>query len=97
MIASCGCRVKSYRAKQADGKWFCPGCYSEYVNRVEFYTSTHKLWDGNWYVWVQWKVDGKIRGFNVHNKNKEMAEALALKRIPRHLLEKFNSTNHPKN
>ena len=89
MIASCGCRVKSYRAKQADGKWFCPGCYSEYVNRVSFYKSTHQLWDGNWYVWVQWKSDGKIHIFNVHNKDKKEAEARALAQLPEWLKEKF--------
>ena len=33
MIASCGCRVKSYRAEYVRGKWFCPGCASEEKNR----------------------------------------------------------------
>ncbi len=37
MIASCGCRVKSYRAKQCPycDKWYCPPCYNEHVNSLK--------------------------------------------------------------
>ena len=37
MIAKCGCRVKSYRAKQCPhcGEWFCPACYSEHISSIE--------------------------------------------------------------
>ncbi len=39
MIAKCGCRVKSYRAKQCPrcGEWFCPACYSEHIASLETY------------------------------------------------------------
>jgi len=39
MIASCGCRVKSYRAKYCSncGKWFCPACHSEHVSSPGVY------------------------------------------------------------
>lgn len=39
MEAACGCRVKSYRAKQCPkcGKWFCPACYSEHVSSPGVY------------------------------------------------------------
>jgi len=39
MIASCGCRVKSYRAKRCSncGKWFCPACHSEHVSSPGVY------------------------------------------------------------
>ncbi len=90
MIASCGCRVKSYRAKEADGKWFCPGCYSEYVNRVSFYKCTHQI-GGFWYVGMQWKIDGKIINFTVKDTTREAAEARALARLPDWLKEKFQN------
>lgn len=34
MIAACGCRVKSYRAKQCPNceKWLCPACHSEHIS-----------------------------------------------------------------
>lgn len=39
MIASCGCRVKSYRAKRCPqcGQWFCPACYSEHISSPTVY------------------------------------------------------------
>lgn len=41
MEAECGCRVKSYRAKQCPycGKWYCPPCYSEHVNSLKTHCS----------------------------------------------------------
>ena len=37
MIAKCGCRVKSYRAKQCPRckRWLCPACYSEHIASLE--------------------------------------------------------------
>ena len=37
MIAKCGCRVKSYRAKQCPHckDWFCPACHSEHISSIE--------------------------------------------------------------
>ena len=92
MIASCGCRVKSYRAKMADGVWFCPACYSEYVNSVEFYKSTVRLFDGFYYTFVSYKNDGKICRLAFKGLTKEIAEAKALELLPEGLKEKFNES-----
>ncbi len=89
MIASCGCRVKSYRAKQANGKWFCPPCYSEYMNQVFFYKSMIKH-ANSYCIFVRYKVDGKIESFTVVGSNKGRAEARALSLLPEWLWEKFN-------
>ena len=89
MIASCGHRVKSYRAKEADGKWFCPGCYSEYVNTVRLVKSTDKI-GGVYNTWVRYKNDGKIHSFVTVGMTKETAEARALSQLPEQLKEKFN-------
>lgn len=44
MDASCGCRVKSYRAKQCPHckKWFCPACYSEHMSSLKVHCSVKK-------------------------------------------------------
>ncbi len=91
MIASCGCRVKSYRAKQADGKWFCPGCYSEYVNSVRFVRGTYKIY--NFYMtFIRYKNDGKIKKIITTGTTIKIAEARARARLPEYLKEKFNES-----
>ncbi len=57
---------------------------------MEFYKSTYKLWDGFWYTFCRWKIDGKIKGFNVHGESEEIAEARAKARLPEWLWEKLN-------
>lgn len=44
MIASCGHRVKSYRAKQCKWckRWFCRPCYSEHISSPKVHCTYFK-------------------------------------------------------
>lgn len=44
MEASCGCRVKSYRAKQCPHcrRWMCPSCYAEHMASLEVHCIEQK-------------------------------------------------------
>ena len=61
--------------------------------KIEFYKSVHKLWDGFYFTWVRYKIDGKIYIFATIGTTKKIAETGALDLLFQYLRkERFNES-----
>lgn len=74
MLASCGHRVKSYRARLCVycGKWFCRPCFFEHISSLKIHCSGYRSQEPGALILESNKVESnKVESNKESNKDKE--------------------------